>query len=80
MYGKNINGILYVRFEPTEGYKPMNQTEPPTVTEGYYLGFFWKETNDAFVQTWELLEIPTVSDDDELTDEQVGVVLTGGTL
>ena len=80
MYGKTINGILYVRFEPTEGYKPMNYTDAPAVTEGHYLGFFWKETDDAYVQTWELLEIQTMSDSDELTDEQVGIVLVGGTL
>lgn len=66
MYGKTINGVLYVSFEEQEGYKPMVTTEAPTAPEGYKAAYYWKEEADRYVQTWELvLDV----DDEEATIE-----------
>ena len=73
MYGKNGNGVLYVRFEPTEGYKPMMQSEAPEAPAGCHPGFYWRETENAWVQIWEI-----VPDSDELTEEEAFAILFGG--
>lgn len=66
MYGKIINGVLYVSFEEQEGYKPMVTTEAPTAPDGYKASFYWKEDTESFVQTWEIvLDV----DDEEATAE-----------
>lgn len=56
MYGKTIDGVLYVVTEPTEGYKPFVYTEAPEAPEGCHAAFYWRETADSFVQTWEIVE------------------------
>ena len=56
MYGKWIDGCLYVVHEQKEGYKPFVFTEEPTAPTGYHTASFWKEEADSFVQTWEVLK------------------------
>lgn len=56
MYGKWINGVLYVAYEPKEGYKPFVFTEEPIAHTGYHTAYFWKEETDSFMQTWEVLK------------------------
>lgn len=56
MYGKTINGVLYVVDEPQDGYKPFEYTEEPTAPTRYHTAYIWKEETDSFVQTWEILE------------------------
>lgn len=72
-YAKWIDGLLDVVEEPKDDYKPMVQTEPPEAPSGYVAAFFWKETDSAWEQTWEI-----VLDDDELTDEEALSILLGG--
>ena len=40
------------------GYKPVVNTDPPTVPEGYYAEPDWEEQANAIVQTWTLQELP----------------------
>lgn len=63
MYMRFADGLLWTATEPTEGYKPVTMTEPPEAPEGYHAAFYWKEENEAFVQTWEI--VPTVDDVDD---------------
>lgn len=58
MYGKTINGVLYVSFEEMGGYKPMIKTVAPDAPEGFYASFFWNEETESFVQTWEIVADP----------------------
>lgn len=71
-YAKWIDGLLDVVEEPKDGYKPMQFTEAPEAPSGYEAAFFWKETNSAWVQTWEI-----VQDDDELDDADALSILLG---
>ena len=63
MYGKTIDGVLYVVTEPTEGYKPFVYTDAPEAPSGYHAAYYWRETADSFVQTWEIVE-----DYEDITD------------
>ena len=76
MYGKNINGVLYIVFVETGGYKPMQFTDAPDAPNGYTAAFFWREDDEGFVQTWEF--VPE-SDEEELTAEEAIDVLLGNT-
>lgn len=72
MYAKWIGGLLDVVEEQKNGYKPMAHTEPPEAPSGYHAGFFWKETDSAWEQTWEI-----VPDEDELDDAELVNILLG---
>lgn len=75
MYGKTINGVLYVVDEPRDGYKPFAYADEPDAPEGYHTAYFWNETEDSFEQTWEIVK----DGEDELTDyEALAIILGGG--
>ena len=73
MYGKFVNGILYVVNEQTAGYKPFVFTEAPTAEEGYHAAFYWKEKTNSIEQTWEI--VPVV---DEIDDTEAFEIIFGG--
>lgn len=74
MYGKTINGVLYVVQEPREGYKPFAYTTAPDAPDGYHAAYFWRETEDRFMQTWEIVK----DSEDELTDDEALAIILGG--
>lgn len=39
-----------------DGYKVVQYTEQPEAPSGYYYAETWTETEDAIVQTWEIVE------------------------
>lgn len=73
-YAKWIDGLLDVVEEEKDGYKPMVNTEQPEAQTGYEALFYWRETDDAWVQTWEIVPIA----EDELTDAEALSILLGG--
>ena len=74
MYGKTINGVLYVVDEPRYGYKPFAYTTAPEVTDGYHAAYIWRETENSFEQTWEIVK----DTEDELTDNEALAIILGG--
>ena len=74
MYGKTIEGVLYVVDEPRDGYKPFVYTEDPEAPDGYHAAYFWRETEDSFMQTWEIV----ADSEDELTDDEALQIILGG--
>lgn len=56
------------------GYKPVINTDPPTVPEGYYAEPGWEEQANAIVQTWTLQELPP----EEPSAEELLEILLGG--
>lgn len=73
MYLKWEDGLMLVSNTEKEGYKPAVYTEAPEAPTGYTAGFYWRETEDAFVQTWEV-----VPEMDEVTPEEALNILLGG--
>lgn len=73
MYGKTISGVLYVVQEPKDGYKPFVYTEAPEAPTGYHAAYYWHETEDSFVQTWEIVEVY-----DEINDAEAFDIIFGG--
>lgn len=74
MYGKMIDGVLYVSTNQQEGYKPFEYTERPAVPEGYHAAYFWAEMDETFVQTWE-----AVADyEEDISDAEALEILLGG--
>ena len=74
MYGKTINGVLYVVDEPQDGYKPFVYTTAPEAPDGYYPAYIWVETEGGFEQTWEIVK----DSEDELTDDEALAIIMGG--
>ena len=72
-YAKWIDGLLDVSEEPKDGYKPLTFTDPPEAPSGYEALSFWRETDGAWVQTWEV-----VLDADEVDDAEALSILLGG--
>lgn len=69
MFAKWDNGLMLVSTTEKSDYKPMTFTEAPTAPSGYHAVFYWRETEDAFVQTWELLPEPEPEQEDaEIAD------------
>ena len=71
MFAKWDNGLMLVSETAQDGYKPMQTTEAPEAPSGYEALFFWKETDDAWVQTWEI--VPETEDD--LTAEEIAAAI-----
>lgn len=73
--GKSIrhNGRIYVN--PTEetlkelGYKPVIETEPPEIMEGYYISVVYTEDDDNIYVGYEQIEIPDEEITEDSTDE-----------
>lgn len=63
MFLKWENGLMRVSDTEKSGYKPAVYTEAPEAPEGYHAAFYWRETADSFVQTWEIVE-----DYEDITD------------
>ena len=78
MYGKTINGVLYVVDEPKDGYKPFTYTTAPEAPDGYHAAYIWRETEDNYEQTWEVIkdyeEEPTIEAKAEAYDILMGVI------
>lgn len=74
MYGKTISGVLYVVDEPRDGYKPFIHTDAPDAPSGYHAAYIWRETEDSFEQTWEIV----ADSEDELTDAEALAIILGG--
>lgn len=75
MYGKTINGVLYVVDELKDGYKPFVYATAPDAPSGYHAAYIWRETEDSFMQTWEIV----ADSEDELTDDEALAIILGGT-
>lgn len=73
MYLKWDDGLMLVSDDEKEGYKPAVYTDAPTAPIGYTAGFYWRETEDAFVQTWEV-----APEDDTVDDTEALSILLGG--
>lgn len=63
-----------------QGYYPVIYTDAPETDDKHYAEESWTLENDQIIQIWSVIEIPTPSDEDELTDDQIVIVLTGGEL
>lgn len=50
----NPTGEMY----EAAGYKKVIFTDPPETEEGYHAESGWEQTEEAIVQTWELVEDP----------------------
>lgn len=72
-YAKWIDGLLDVVEEPKDGYKLMIFTEPPEAPSGYCASFYWYEIDNAWKQTWEIIQV-----NDEVSDSEVLNILLGG--
>lgn len=72
-YARWIDGLLDVVEEPKDGYKPMQFTDPPKAPSGFEAAFYWRETDNAWEQTWEIVPVA-----DEVTDEEALAILMGG--
>lgn len=57
-----------------EGYKIVTLTPMPEAPSGYYYAETWTETEDAIVQSWELVEAP----EPELSADEALDILLGG--
>lgn len=57
-----------------QGWKPVNNTEPPEEPSGYYYEMVWEEQADAIVQTWTLTPLPDDIDEAEAYD----IIFGGG--
>lgn len=76
MYGKFIEGVLYVVNSPRFGYKPFVYTEAPEAPSGYHAGYIWSETIESILQVWEIVE--DFDDVDEEADyADAGRILLG---
>lgn len=74
MYGKiEDNALTTAPRGVTEGYKPVRLIAPIEPPSGYYVEYFWDETEDEIVQTYELIPVP----DPEPTAEEALAILLG---
>lgn len=74
-------GILYPSDELLRemGYKPINYNYQADAPEGYHWKTTgWEETEDEIRQTWEAVEDPVPSDDDEIDPYEAAEILLGG--
>ena len=62
----------------SQGWYPVVYTNAPEVDDWYYAEPSWEVEEERIVQVWTVIEVPVPTDDDELTDEQAFIVLTGG--
>ena len=75
MYGKLIDDAVSIAPKGViEGYKPIVFVNKPEAPNGYYVESGWKETDEAIIQTWTLLELPEdLADKAEAYDILTGV-------
>lgn len=73
MYGKIINGVLYVVSGQKDGWKPFAYTEEPEAQEGYHTAYIWVETEDSFNQQWETIE----DHEEDIDDSEALNILLG---
>lgn len=68
------NGRVYVN--PKEatliklGYKPLTEAERPEEREGYYIAAVYTETDTEITQSYEYVELPEETAEDELTETE----------
>ena len=70
MYAKWIDGLLDVVEEEKAGYKPLTFTEAPDAPSGYEAASYWKETDAAWEQTWEIVPVDNDPDAEAADYEQ----------
>lgn len=74
MYGKNIDGVLYVKTEQEDGWKELIHTDVPESEDGYHAEFIWREEDDKFLQVWQMVKDYEMDIDDT---EAVEILLGG---
>lgn len=75
MYFKYENGLFYTSGTQKDGYKIVIMTEKPVTPGGKEALFYWREEENSFVQTWEIVDENNEETEEELAE--AGRILMG---